>query len=263
MGEAAYNQFYSLGTSADKSFAPDTTTGKRLVLVPGGPGAVVYNSTNWAYLLKSLYDCGLPKGVFSNNVGVLDGIHVQMTSIPEPAERASFGSKLNEGGEERKPGNISIVTQILDGGKPWEGTGGIPQAGAAPRVNGPAPVGQPLPRPVAGQPTMRPAAAAPLPLRPTTAPAAPAPPPQAPAAMDSSDIQNAAVNGGTAVLEKNLKGITKLSFRTSTFSAVKAAYGDDMAQAVQEVYFANDESANVLCGLLGYTIKGADVVPLS
>src|SRR4051812_400921 len=37
--EATREQFYSFGTGADKSYAPNPETGKGIVAIPGGPAA--------------------------------------------------------------------------------------------------------------------------------------------------------------------------------------------------------------------------------
>ena len=85
--EAMREQFYSFGSTADKSFAPNKE-GTGIVPVPGGPGTTLNNSTNWAYLLKSMYgSAGLPEGIFVNDVSTLIGTHVHMTNVPEPEER--------------------------------------------------------------------------------------------------------------------------------------------------------------------------------
>lgn len=235
-GDGAYSQFYSMGSSADKSFAPNPETGKGLVAVPGGPATTLNNSTNWAIFLKSLYDCGLPAGVFSNDLSVLDGVHVHLTNVPEPEERKGFQSKTSEVQEDRKPGMISVVTEIKDDGKPWEGTGGIPTATtAATKPNG-------KPAPAAAAQTK----AAPKKAAPSTG---------------GEDTMEAALNGATTVLEKNINGLSKLAFRTQTFTAVKAAYGDDVAQAVQEGIFTDEGVLTGLLGQLGYKIEGTFVKP--
>src|ERR1700723_452857 len=231
-GDGAYTAFYSLGTNAHKSFAPNPDTGKSLVAIPGGSGSTLPDSTNWSLLLKSYYDSGLPAGVFSNDISVLDGTHVVIAHVPEPEERKSFGSATMENaGTERKNRTISVVSEILDDGKPWEGTGGIPTGATAvpvTKVNG------------AVKPT------------PISKPGTKATP-----ASDEADVLSAAVNSGSEVLEKNPKGMAWLPFRTGTFSAVKKTYGDDMAQAVQDAYFTNDDGANSLLNQLGNEKAGA------
>lgn len=238
--ESAREQFYSMGGSADKSFAPNPETGKGIVPVPGGAGTTLNNSTNWAMLLKSLYDCGLPEGIFSNDVSVLEGTHVHITNVPEPEERKGFINKAatGEAAPEQRPNQtVSIVSEIKDDGKPWEGTGGIPAA-----------------TPAKGK-----VATAPKPALVKRA-AAPAPVPAAEAAGDE-DIQVAAINGISAVLEKNPNGVSKLLFRTGTFNAVKTASGEDMASAVIENFFGNDDMLNALLGQVGYAVSGAMIKP--
>lgn len=246
-------QFYSMGSQADKSFAPNPETGKGVVLVPGGPASTFNNSTNWAIFLKSLYDCGLPVGIFTNDLTALDGIWAHLTNIPEPEERKGFQSKTGEAAEERRPGTIAVVSEIKEDGKPWEGTGGVPQAEAPT----PAPAARVLPR-KALAPKAAPVAAK------TAAPAAPARPapragarpaaPTAPTEMSEEDVATAAANGIAAVLEKaeNANGCTKLLLRTGTFKAVSAADGEDMANVVLETFFGSDANLNLVLEPMGY-----------
>jgi hypothetical protein len=79
-----------------------------------------------------MYDCGLPEGIFTNDLSVLDGIHVHTQNILEPEDRKGFGSQTGEVAEERRSGLVPVVTEIKEDGKPWEGTGGIPEAAATP-----------------------------------------------------------------------------------------------------------------------------------
>lgn len=237
--EAQRTQFYSMGTNADKSFAPNPETGKGIVAVPGGPSTTVGNSTNWAMYLKSMYDCGLPEGIFMNDLSVLDGVHVHVQNVPEPEERKGFANKNVTGEaqpEERKNGTVAIVSEIKDDGKPWEGTGGIPAAATA-KVNG---------KPGLAKPVVRAAAPKPAPVAEATG---------------DEDVQTAALNGISSVLEKKPEGTSKLLLRTGTFSAVKAVSGDDMANAVLESFFADDATLGSLLGQVGYTLNGAMVKP--
>lgn len=245
-------QFLSAGGKARDSFAPDTTNGgKSLVAVPGGAGGSLQRSTNWMYFLKSLYDCGLPANLAQgDDFTAIDGVWVHTTNVPEPEERKGFGgSKTGEasmGGEEIKTsGTIPNVAAILDGGKPWEGTGGFPEAGAAP-VAAPAPAPKPGPRAV------------------TPASRTVAIPVAAPAAVEVDDaVLQSAVNGASSVLEKNPDGVTRLLMKTGTFKAVSQKDGDDMAQAVQNTFFVNDETLNGLLQQLGYGLSGPMVKPLA
>lgn len=247
-GAEPRTQFYSFGSSADKSFAPNPDTGKGVVAVPGGPATTLNNSTNWAILLKSLYDCGLPVGIFTNDFSVLDGIHVHMTNVPEPEERKGFQSKTGDAAEERKAGTIAIVTEIKEDGKPWEGTGGIPDA-SAPK---PAARGAARPTPVA-QRTAAPKATSPK----AVAKVAPAPV----AAPTDDDVATAAQNGIATVLEKadNANGCTKLLLRTGSFKAIDASEGKEMASAVLETYFDSDEHLNLVLEPMGYVSAGGKI----
>lgn len=246
--EGMKNQFYSMGSNADKAFAPNPDTGKSLVAIPGGPGGSSLNiSTNWALLLKSLYDSGLPAGIFTNDFTVLDGIHVHVTQVPEPEERKGFqGSQTGEASAEpRVNQKIAIITEIKDTGKPWEGTGGLPDAPAAA-----APV-----KPV---PAVKGAIKAP-PAKPAVVAAAPAAAPPA----DDADLNTLTVNAVSTVLESNPMGMTKLLLRTNVFKSLSASSGAPVANQVLATYFGDDAALNSVIGLLGYTVAGAQVKPIA
>jgi len=231
--EAVKTQFYSMGTSAHLSFAPNPETGKGVVAVPGGPASTLNNSTNWAILIKSLYDSGLPQGVFTNDFTVIDGIHVHMQHQAEPVERAGFQSKTAEFTEDRKPGSIAVVTEIKEDGKPWDGSGGIPEAVA--------------PAKTAGK------------VAPKAATKAAA---KAPAAEVEDEVLIAAQSGITSVLEKKPNGCPKLALRTGCFMYIKDALKSvDMAQAVIDTYFGTDEALESVVSQLGYTVDGPMVKP--
>ncbi|MGH7184517.1 MAG: hypothetical protein ACREJN_21435 [Nitrospiraceae bacterium] len=238
-------QFYSMGGSANKSFAPNPETGKGIVPIPGAPTGTLNQSTNWALLLKSLYDSRLPVGIFTDDVSVLEGMHVHMIPTPEPAERAAFQSKTSEYREERKVQNILTVTEIKEDGKPWEGSGGLLEATAPAAAAAPA---------KAVAKTAKPNGVA-------KAQAAPAP-----AEEDGSeDLLQAALDGTSSVLEvpANADGCQKLMLRTSTFKSVSTKYGADMATAVLDTYFSSDAQLNLLIGQHGYKVVGSAIKPVS
>lgn len=241
--------FLSMGANADKSFAPNPDTGKGLVAVPGAQGTTLNNSTNWFHFMKSMYDCGLPVGIFSNDLTVLDGVHVHLTNIPEPEERKGFGqSKTGETQvEERQNRTMPIVSEIKEDGKPWEGTGGfeIAAPAAAPKV---------APKKVAPK---APAAAASRVA--FTAPVAV----EEAAAQGEEEVLSAAVQATSSILEKSPAGVTKLLMRTGTFKAVNEAAGADMAQAVIDTFFGSDADLNGLMNQLGYGVAGTSIKPLA
>lgn len=225
---------YGLGKSADLSWAPNPEDGKSIVPVEGGPGSKLTEGTNWIILLKSLYDAGLPAGIFTDNVTPLIGTHVHMMNVPPPAERQGFGGTQTgeSSGPPKKPRDILIVSEIKDDGKPWEGTGGIPEDKPKKTLGKPAPK---LVKPAAKK--------------------EPEPEPDG----DDEAILTAAVNSISSVLEKNPKGLPKLALRTQVFSATKKAEGDDMAQAVQNL-MTDDTQVTSILEQLGYTVKGVQVV---
>lgn len=234
------DQFYSLGSKAHESWAP-SEDGKGIVAVAGGPGTSPNKSTNWAVFVQSLLDAGLPPGVLSD-LGGLEGTWVHMKNVPEPSERKGFRVSTGEAEEVKKDRTIAIVSEIKEEGMPWAGSGGIIEAAApatpAAKVNGKAPV--------AAKPAAKVAAK-------VAAPAAEAP--------DDDAIKTAAINGASATLEANPNGVAKLIFKTTTFKNVSNADGVEIARAVQDTYFNNDENMNGLLGELGYVLAGAQIKP--
>lgn len=247
-GGEAQEQFLGMGRKAHLSFAP-SADGKSVVAVPGGPAATASKGTNWMLYLKSLYDCGLPEGVFTSDISVLDGIHVHTQNVPEPEERKGFAAKTGDVEEERKgDGLTTVVGEIKEDGKPWEGTGGIPAEGAVapPKIG----VGKVMPKAAPGvnrTPVARPTPVAP-PVEETQTEAG------------DEEVMMAAVLAATKVLEqeKNAAGCTKILFRVETFKAIEDA---EMKQAVQNTFFGSDEALNSLIGQLGYKVSGQKIVP--
>lgn len=240
-------QHYSLGTNAHQSWQPNPETGKSIVAVPGGPGTPPNASTNWAVLVKSLFDSGLPNGILQDDLSVLEGVHVHMANVPEPEERKGFRAKTGEAGDIQAPATIAVVTEIKDNGKPWEGTGGIPNETAAGKANGKLQHSNAAP------------AAATRPAASRTAPA----PAQAAHAPVTEDTETAAITGISSVLElpQYSKGVGKLILRTSTFKSVSSSSGQEMAQKVINTFFNSDDNLNSVLNPLGYKVSGPQVVP--
>ncbi len=234
-------QFYSMGSNAHKSFAPNPDTGKGIVPIPGGPGQTLNNQTNWAYFLDSLKDSGLPKGIFTDDISVLEGTWVHIQNVPEPEERKAFvrGAATGEAGADaaRSPGTIAVVSEIKEDGKPWENTGGEPEAGATvPKGTAKAAKGKAAPKKAADKPADQ---------------------------SDEDAIQTAAINGISSILEKKPDGCPKMLLRTGTFKSVGESEGADMAQAVIENYFAaGDDALNEILSQISYTLDGGKVVPI-
>ena len=243
----------SCGRKSHESFVP-SADGKGFDAVPGGSSVGMNDSTNWAIFRKSLVNCGLPAGLLSNDLSVIDGIWVHTQNVPEPEERKQLRSATGEAAlqaaaDNSRPKLIPTVSEILEGGKPWEGGGGIPAEGQTV-----APPARTVARPVA---TARPAAVA---ARRPVAVAPQAPVEEAEGASDE-DIAVAALNGCTEHLSKpaNAKGCTRLALRTGCFSAISKSQGEDMASAVLETYFNSDDALNVILGQLGYKVAGGSV----
>jgi hypothetical protein len=242
--ENVREQFYSMGTNADKCFAPNPETGKGLVAIPGAPGVTLNHSTNWALFLKSLYDSGLFSGMAEppslTDFTVIDGIHVHTTQVDEPEERKGFRSTTGEAameGQQEGPKKIAVITAILDSGKPWEGTGGLPEAPAAP---------------------------APVPAKVTTIKAPvkvngkpqPVPPVAAAEAGDEAEVLMEHASAAMAAVlaqTKYANGCSTLILKTNTFAEAKKAADEPTANKVVKQFFATDEALNRVLGPLGYS----------
>lgn len=252
-GADPLTQFYSFGKNAHLSYAPNPETGKGIVAIPGGPGGKLNDSTNWAVFLENLRSSGLPEGIAVNDLSVFDGMWVHMTQIPEPESRKSMQSNMGEGeGLEgpRRPGTISVVSEFLPGGEPWEGGGGIPEAGAAPApkaVAKPA-LAKPGPKPVAKTPAKAPAKSAPA---------------QTVAEEEPGDEETLAVasNAAASVVEKpaNANGLKKAQLRVGMFKIISDEHGSEVANAILGAYFASDDALNTVIGPLGYVVSGQEV----
>lgn len=266
------HKFLSMGSKAHESFMPHPETGKGIVRRPDGAGGQLTGKSNWGIVLDSMYQAGMPKGVFQNDVTVIDGIWVHVQSIPEPEERKGFAKNQTaevEQEERQGGGMIPVITALLDGGKPWEGGGGLPD-GAEQVPSVPAPRGQALapvaPKPAA-RPVAKPAAVAPKAVapKPAAGPKRVAPAPVAapePAESTDEDLAMAASNAVTAVLsdDKNAAGMRKLDLRMQTF---KQFENDEQSQAtataVINTYFSSDDNLNVILGPLGYVCAGGQI----
>lgn len=264
--EGKLTQFYSMGSKADQSFAPNPETGKGIVPIPGAAGTNLNDKTNWSMLHESLIQSGLPEGIFTNDISTIDGIFVHITNIDEPAERAGFASATAEvAQEQRKPGKVAVVTEILDGGSPWEGGGGLDAAVALLAAT-----------PASAKPGARPVAARPVVARPVAVPAgrpaaarpvvvAPPVVEDAPVEADEA-IHTAALNGVYAVLTAKPLGLPRAALRTDTFSAVKKETKDEaMATAVIDSYFEPGREADLaaLLAEMNFAVVGSMVKPVA
>lgn len=239
-------QVYGLGRQAHKSFMPNPDTGKGVVPVPDAAQSSLNNATNWGFFLKSMYDSGLPRGVFTDDLSTLDGVWVHVHPIPEPEERKTMKARnTSEFEADSGPKTIPIVTEILPGGKPWENGGGMPEGAAAPAKTV--------------------AAAASTTRRRAAAPPPPPPPPAAGGEVTDEQIAEAAVNSIGEVLGKatNAKGMKKIKMRVESLAHAGKVYGDEMAAFIAEVTFADDTSLNTVLGELGYKAVGQDIVPVT
>lgn len=257
---ADMTQFLSMGTYAHKAFMP-SEDGKGLEAIPGGAGTLT-NKSNWALFRDSLLSAGVDPGILSGDFSVLDGIWVETGQEAEPEERKSFkrnaatgdeteaaeaGADENRTDENRTGGKIPVVVAIVEGGKPWEGGGGIPEG----RVAAPAKVApKAAVKPVAGK------------VAPKVAPK-PAPKPAAPAA-DEGDPSEAAMAAAGEVLgqARYEKSIPRLVFKTQVLTYVKENFGAEMEEAVKDAYFASDEGLAELLTACDRQLVGTAIKPV-
>lgn len=246
--------FYSMGSKADQGFAPNAT-GTGLAKIPGATATTLQENTNWMIFFKSLLDSGLPQGMFSNDVTPIIGTWVSVDQVDEPEERKSYrqssatasavagvaapgvAGQATQGQQEfRGNSKIPVVTEILEGGSPWEGGGGIPAVAASANGKGKA-------TPIA---KAKPAVAAP-------APAAPA------ASADESDYRDIASEAMTNVIMSKPKGLKFAQLKVGTFNALSKSHGDDVAATVVARILDNKEQLDSVLDELGYSVVGTDV----
>lgn len=252
--------YYSMGSKAILSFMPNADDeGKSLLAVPGGPATGLNDSCNWNLYRKSLRDSGMPDGVFTNDLRAIDGTWVHIVHVPEPENRKTMAARTGEAQpEERANRTIAVVTEILENGSPWEGTGGFPEA--APAV-APAKVTRMPARPGATAPkASAPPAAAPARRAPGRAPAPP--PPTAESPVEDDDLLAAAQTAAAAVIETSPNGVPKLVLKTGVFKAAGKTNGNETAQKILDTYWVDDNTLSGLLGTLGYKIDGPRVVPI-
>lgn len=256
--------YYGMGRKAILSFMPNPDDeGKSLLAVPGGPATSMNDSTNWNLFRKSMLDCGMPPGTLTNDLRAIDGVWLHIVHIPEPEERKGFGAAATGEAqpEPRRNQTIAVCGEILDGGKPWEGGGGIPEAKPAASTKIARMPTRPGPKaPPAAPP---PGVAARAPGRAPARPAAAPPPPAVESPAADEDLLSAAQNAAASVIETSPNGIAKLVLRTGVFKAATKVSGDEVANAVLETYFTDEAALNTLLGTLGYVVDGTKVVPIA
>ena len=246
--------YYRMGSKAILSFAPNTQDeGKSLIAIPGGPAGTMNDSTNWSLFRKSLRDSGLPPVVFVNDLRVLDGVWAHITHVPEPEERKGFGTGTGEIPELRRNQTIAVVSEILEGGSPWEGGGGMPKGITPKAPSGPTGVvrsDSQTPRvPTTSAATVR-------------VPAQKPNQPEAVIAPEDDDVLIAAQTAAATVLEASPDGLPRLLFKTQIFNAANKTSGGPLAQAILDTYFKDEGTMNAFLSELGYEVKGTRVTPI-
>lgn len=238
-------KFLAFGRKAHLSWQPDPETGKDVVKIEGGAGAPLPASSNWSYFFKSMIDSGAPEGL--PDLGSYDGMWAHLANIPEPEDRKGFVSDATgEAADEQAikgPTTIPVITEIKEDGKPWEGTGGLPE--------------QPkkVAKPAFGKAAAKPAA---------KAKPAPAPEPEEEEAPVEGELDEAVKDAALTALTKVIgavpKGskLTKVKARTEVFKAIK---DKTMASAVLEAVFDNETILEQALSELSHVINGAFIVP--
>jgi hypothetical protein len=222
--------FYGFGKSAMKNFAPHPTNQYKVVQTPSATGGTIHPSCKWGMFYKSLMDSGLPKGVFVNDLSVLKGtwVHMQPTEAKDwKTIRAQVATTGEADEDEGGGGNdfVTVVSEIKQGGMPWEGGGGIPEEGATPKKGL-----------LAKKP---PAPAAAKGLKKT-------PPPPPPPSDDDDPGEDAARAIVHTILEANMTGLPSLSLRNKFIKIAGEKYEDDVAAAALALFDVPENRAALL-----------------
>lgn len=237
-GAEPMEQFYSMGSKAHLSFLPSDDA-KGLQPVVGGPGTIT-NKSNWFVFFRELYNAGLPEDLATNDLSILDGIWVQTGQIPEPEERSSFQSDTAEVQTQtnRTPGKIAVVTEILDGGKPWEGGGGMPEAKG--KKAAPATKAKVAPKAAVVEDEE-----------------------EAEETTEEGDdaVRDAAINAVAEILGESPKGVPKLILKTKAARVIQEKNDKATSEAAIKKFFANDAALADFLGQLDYVISGTQVKP--
>lgn len=242
-----FKKFYSMGESAQKSFAPDPdTNGRSLVSIPQAKDKTLSAKSSWAILLQSLYQSGLPAEIVDDSVEPIIGIHVHMQDQPTPESWSDRGASTAEktSDDVKIPKTISVVSLIHEDGKPWEGTGGVTKAAAATVKAAVKPNGAVKATPKA------------------VVKATPAPEPEPEVEAADDDLTSLASDIATTILSsKNAaNGCKRMYLKTQVFTKLKASHGEDTAQAVSSSHFETDELINDIIKPLGYEVSGVDII---
>ncbi len=217
-------QNYSMGRNAHLTYQPDKT-GKKLVLVPEGPAAPLYESTNWQIFANSINNSTtLPDDITGDDLSQLDGMVAHITNIDEPKDRAAFRAQStseNDPNANARPRKIPVVMEVKSA--PWEEQSepvkAAPKAATTQRVNGK--VHTP-------------------------------PPAEEPAGNTDNPLSDAIAT----LLEKNMDGMPRPLMRTTLF---KNMTHPDKGNLINEA-FGSDETLNVILEPLGYKVEGQKVV---
>jgi len=247
--------FLSLGRKAKDAVMPNAEDGgKSLVAIPGGTGTLSRN-TNSHLFFRSLLDAGMPPE-FSDvdDLTQIDGVWVQTKNILEPEERKGYGKtgtgEVEEQQRNQTPQKIPTVVEILEGGAPWEGGGGLPEA---PKAKA-APAARPAARPAAAAPARPTAVRRPVPV--------PEPEPEEEAVSEDTAGAIRDAMGAVLSIAKNAKGMPRMTLRMEAFKEIKKTLGEEGQQALATMFEEDADGVAALLGELGYGIVGNQVKPV-
>lgn len=254
LGADPIDHYLSMGKKAMESVLPNVDDGgKSLVAIPGGSGKLGRNSNAYIFLRSLVDAAGNPPELADvTDLTQIDGVWVVTKNVLEPEERKSYSNRQSTGEveEERRntePQKIPNVVEIIEGGVPWEGTGGLPEDTA------------PAPKPAKTTPVSKPQA----PSKPAPRPVKKVEPEPEPEEGDAEDM-NAAVQAAiTEVLSnaKFAKGTTRVTLRMEAFKAIKSIAGEDGQQALATMFEDSPDTIESMLGELGYEVKAGKVVP--
>jgi len=232
-------QHYSVGRNAHKSFMPNAD-GSGIVPIPGAPPQPFYHDTAWEVFINEAVNAGVPDKLPGPKS--LNGFWVHITQVNEPeswSKMPQTGATAEVQGKPREPVKIAVISQILPGGNPLQGGGGLEalQKGA---------------KPVSTVVTAKDIKAI---VGATAAATLPAD------GVNLEDLAAAVEEAATAALEKpeNSKGMPRGKFRQEVGDFLDAQFGADVKDAAFTEVISNEAELNKILGKLGFVLQGLQV----
>lgn len=264
---------WGMGKKAHNMYLPDPDDPKRLVPVIGQDGKEATGQldtrTNFFIFFKSMLDCQLPVDKMYDDEGFptlanIDGIWMDTEQADEPESRKEMGKVQATGQvapEPRKPMKITVCVNIPDEGKPWEGTGGMPEAAAPAKPKAPV---KPAPKAPA-KPT---APARPQPPAKRPAPPVAEPEPEPGDGEDQAELGTIALDIISDVLgiEGFQDKISTMKMQVEVIKAAKKKFkSDEMGTAIVAEYFSPEGGGDreAILNSIGYhTGKDNFITPI-